>query len=65
MMHPSEMEPWELKEIVQEYIVDLRRAYVYLDEGRPFFSGRDCSEMAILFEYFLSISKLEESSDER
>jgi hypothetical protein len=32
------------------WIRDLRRAHVYLDEGEPFFSGKDCAELADLIE---------------
>lgn len=32
------------------WITELRRAHVYLDEGKPFFSGKDCAEIADVIE---------------
>ncbi|MBC8740475.1 hypothetical protein F6X40_27955 [Paraburkholderia sp. UCT31] len=36
--------------LVAEWLGELRRAHEYLDKGQPFFSGRDCAELARLIE---------------
>jgi hypothetical protein len=35
---------------IKETVADLRRAHVYLDQGKPFLSGKDCAEIADLIE---------------
>ncbi|WP_250533484.1 hypothetical protein [Caballeronia sp. AZ10_KS36] len=42
-------------ETVAHWIKELRRAHVYLDEGKPFFSGKDCAELADIIEGFASV----------
>ncbi|MGF7131972.1 hypothetical protein P3T40_003455 [Paraburkholderia sp. EB58] len=37
-------------ERTRDWISELRRAHVYLDQGKPFFSGKDCAELADLIE---------------
>lgn len=38
----------QASEPVAEWVSELRRAHEYLDQGKPFFSGRDCAELAEL-----------------
>jgi hypothetical protein len=33
-----------------KWIHELRRAHEYLDKGEPFFTGKDCAELADLIE---------------
>jgi hypothetical protein len=35
---------------VAQWLRDLRRAHEYLDKGKPFFTGKDCAELADLIE---------------
>jgi hypothetical protein len=35
---------------LREWLSELRRAYVYLDQSKPFFSGKDCAELADFIE---------------
>jgi hypothetical protein len=41
---PREAQP------VAQWLRDLRRAHEYLDKGKPFFTGKDCAELADLIE---------------
>jgi hypothetical protein len=41
---PREAQP------VDQWLRDLRRAHEYLDKGEPFFTGKDCAELADLIE---------------
>ncbi len=38
----------------QEWISELKRAHVYIDQGKPFLSGKDCREIAELIERLLA-----------
>lgn len=40
---------WTTEE-TREWVSELRRAHVELDQGKPFFSGKDCAELADLIE---------------
>lgn len=41
-------------EEAQEWISELMRAHVYLDQGKPFFSGKDCKKLAEFIESLLA-----------
>jgi hypothetical protein len=45
---PREAQP------VDQCLRDLRRAHEYLDKGKPFFTGKDCAELADLIESLAS-----------
>jgi hypothetical protein len=45
---PREAQP------VGQWLRDLRRAHEYLDKGEPFFTGKDCAELADLIESLAS-----------
>jgi len=45
---PREAQP------VDQWLRDLRRAHEYLDKGEPFFTGKDCAELADLIESLAS-----------
>lgn len=36
---------------INTLVEDLRRAHEYLDQGKPFLSGKDCAEIADLIEH--------------
>lgn len=50
----------EKRQYATEWINDLHRAHEYLDAGKPFFTGKDCSELAEFLESLLGLDSKKE-----